>query len=120
MESLAYQTRDVLDVMEKDSGTQITTLRVDGGASANNVLMQFQADILDTLVERPEIIETTAMGAAYLAGLAVGYWQMDQVSANWRMDARFSPEMSANKRTQLYKNWQKGVKRSMKWEEPEE
>lgn len=119
LESLAYQTRDVLDVMEKDSGTQISTLRVDGGASANNVLMQFQADILDTLVERPEIIETTALGAAYLAGLAVGYWKMDQVSTNWRKDQEFSPEMDAAKRKQLYKNWQKGVKRSMKWEEPE-
>ncbi|MEZ4828411.1 MAG: glycerol kinase GlpK [Bacteroidia bacterium] len=117
LESLAYQTRDVLDAMQKDSGTPISTLRVDGGACANNVLMQFQADILDTPVERPEIIETTALGAAYLAGLSVGYWEMSQVSANWRMDARFDPEMASAKRENLYSKWQEAVKRSMAWEQ---
>lgn len=117
LESLAYQTRDVLDAMQKDSGTPITTLRVDGGACANNILMQFQSDILNTPVERPEIIETTALGAAYLAGLAVGYWEMQQVSANWRINARFSPEMESQKREKLYKKWQEAVKRSMGWEQ---
>lgn len=117
LESLAYQTRDVLDVMSKDSGTPIKTLRVDGGACANNLLMQFQADILDTPVERPEIIETTALGAAYLAGLAVGYWQPDQLSANWRRERNFVPEMPADKRSSLYGQWQKAVQRTMNWVE---
>ncbi|MDX2247084.1 MAG: glycerol kinase GlpK [Bacteroidia bacterium] len=117
LESLAYQTRDVLGAMEKDSGTPIPTLRVDGGACANNILMQFQADILNTPVERPEIIETTALGAAYLAGLSVGYWKMDQVAANWRRNAKFTPEMDAPKREGLYKKWQEAVKRSMNWEQ---
>ncbi|MEM7368038.1 MAG: glycerol kinase GlpK [Bacteroidota bacterium] len=115
LESLAYQTRDVLDVMGQDSGTPITTLRVDGGACANNVLMQFQADILNTPVERPEIIETTALGAAYLAGLSVGYWQPDQLSANWRRERSFQPEMTGQQRDQLYSQWQKAVKRTMNW-----
>lgn len=116
LESLAYQTRDVLDVMEKDADTPIPTLRVDGGACANNVLMQFQADILNTPVERPEIIETTALGAAYLAGLAVGYWEMPQIAANWRRDKLFSPDMKDERREKLYAKWQEAVKRSMNWE----
>ncbi|MEO1449528.1 MAG: glycerol kinase GlpK [Bacteroidota bacterium] len=117
LESLAYQTRDVLDAMKEDAETDIPTLRVDGGASANNLLMQFQADILDSPVERPAVIETTALGAAYLAGLAVGYWQKDDLTVSWRRDARFSPNMPAEKRDKLYADWQKGVKRSMGWEE---
>ncbi|MEM6347876.1 MAG: glycerol kinase GlpK [Bacteroidota bacterium] len=119
LESLAYQTRDVLGAMQQDADQEIKTLRVDGGASANNVLMQFQADILDSTVERPEVIETTALGAAYLAGLAVEYWQMEEISQSWRRDATFSPDMAAEKREKLYGQWQKGVKRSMKWEEEE-
>ncbi|MCB0851796.1 MAG: glycerol kinase, partial [Bacteroidetes bacterium] len=119
LESLAYQTRDVLDVMVKDSRTPIQTLRVDGGACANNILMQFQADILDIPVERPEIIETTALGAAYLAGLSVGYWQMNQVDANWRRDQLFSPDINPEKRKQLYGKWKEAVKRTMGWEKPE-
>ena len=119
LESLAYQTRDVLDVMVKDSRTPIQTLRVDGGACANNILMQFQADILDIPVERPEIIETTALGAAYLAGLSVGYWQMNQVAANWRRDQLFSPDINPEKRKQLYGKWKEAVKRTMGWEKPE-
>jgi glycerol kinase len=115
LESLAYQTRDVLDAMAKDSGKAITTLRVDGGACANNVLMQFQADILNTPVERPEVIETTALGAAYLAGLAVGYWTPEQLSEHWRIDQTFEPEMEEEQREKLYKTWQKAVERSMKW-----
>ena len=116
LESLAYQTRDVLDAMEKDAGRPIKALRVDGGASANNLLMQFQADILDTPVERPAVIETTALGAAYLAGLAVGYWQPDQLSQAWQVDAAFSPQMDAAIRNQLYSRWQEAVRRTMKWE----
>lgn len=119
LESLAYQTRDVLDAMQQDAGQEIKTLRVDGGASANNVLMQFQADMLDATVERPEIIETTALGAAYLAGLAVKYWHMDEISNSWRRDATFSPDMPTEKREKLYGQWKKAVKRSMKWEEEE-
>lgn len=117
LESLAYQTRDVLDAMQQDADQEITTLRVDGGASANNVLMQFQADILDATVERPEVIETTALGAAYLAGLAVAYWQMDEISHSWRRDATFSPTMDADQRAKLYRRWKKAVERSMKWED---
>lgn len=117
LESLAYQTRDVLDAMKKDAGTDIPILRVDGGASANNLLMQFQSDILDTPVERPAVIETTALGAAYLAGLAVGYWQKEDLTVSWRRGAHFSPEMSAEKRERLYSKWQKAVARSMDWEE---
>ncbi len=115
LESLAYQTRDVLDAMEKDSGQKLTTLRVDGGASANQVLMQFQADILNTTVQRPEVIETTALGAAYLAGLAVGFWTADEISHNWRVDSTFEPDMTEDKRQALYSKWQEAVKRSMKW-----
>ncbi|MEM8523003.1 MAG: glycerol kinase GlpK [Bacteroidota bacterium] len=116
LESLAYQTRDVLDAMEKDSGVELSTLRVDGGASANNLLMQFQSDILDTAVERPSIIETTALGAAYLAGLAVGYWKMEEIEQNWLLDQRFDPKMEAEEQQKLYKGWQKAVKRTMGWE----
>ncbi|MEL6851226.1 MAG: FGGY-family carbohydrate kinase, partial [Bacteroidota bacterium] len=116
LESLAYQTRDVLEAMEQDAGTKLKTLRVDGGASANNVLMQFQADILDTAVERPEVIETTALGAAYLAGLAVGYWQPEDVSTHWKKDAVFEPAMEDSRRDHLYHQWKKAVKRTMGWE----
>ncbi|MEM9847707.1 MAG: glycerol kinase GlpK [Bacteroidota bacterium] len=116
LESLAYQTKDVLDAMEKDSGVKLQTLRVDGGASANNLLMQFQSDILNTAVERPTIIETTALGAAYLAGLAVEYWKMEEINKSWQLDQRFEPEMEADKQSKLYKGWQKAVKRTMDWE----
>jgi len=119
LESLAYQTRDVLDAMEKDSGVPLKALRVDGGASANNLLMQFQADILGVDVERPKIIETTALGAAYLAGLAVDYWSMEGIAQNWQLDHAFAPEMEEATRNELYSGWQKAVKRSMGWEEKE-
>lgn len=115
LESLAYQTRDVLDAMEKDAGHPLRSLRVDGGASANNLLMQFQADILNTGVERPRVIETTALGAAYLAGLAAGFWTLDELSAKWQRDAVFEPQMPEEKRSKLYAGWQKAVKRSMEW-----
>ncbi len=120
LESLAFQTKDVLDAMEKDAGRPLTTLKVDGGASANNLLMQFQADMLDVPVERPSIIETTALGAAYLAGIAVGYWSQEELAAKWQLDASFSPDMTSVDRTKLYKGWQKAVKRTMDWEDKEE
>ncbi len=116
LESLAYQTRDVLDAMKKDSGVPLTALRVDGGACANNLLMQFQADILKTTVQRPKVIETTALGAAYLAGLAVGFWTPKTISKGWQLDKTFSSKMTAAKRKKLYKGWQKAVKRAMDWE----
>lgn len=115
LESLAYQTKDVLNAMEKDAGTALKGLRVDGGASANNLLMQFQADILGVSAERPQIIETTALGAAYLAGLATGYWSKDQLQKQWQLDRAFSPEMKTERREELYAGWQKAVKRSMGW-----
>lgn len=117
LESLAFQVKDVLDAMEKDAGQQLTSLRVDGGASANNLLMQFQSDMLDVPVERPAIIETTALGAAYLAGIAVGYWQKDELAQQWQRDAQFEPGMNNEQRDKLYKGWQKAVKRTMGWEE---
>ena len=117
LESLAYQTKDVLEAMEKDAKVPLKTLRVDGGACANNFLMQFQADILGVDVERPKIIETTALGAAYLAGLATGFWQMKDISSAWQLDKSFKAKMDEKERKNLYKGWQKAVLRSMKWEE---
>lgn len=119
LESLAYQTKDVLEAMEQDSGVPLKTLRVDGGASANNLLMQFQADILDVEVERPKITETTALGAAYLAGLASGFWTREEIEKKWQLDDRFKPEMQASERNDLYKGWKKAVKRTMGWEDQE-
>ncbi|MEM7514293.1 MAG: FGGY-family carbohydrate kinase, partial [Bacteroidota bacterium] len=117
LESLAYQTRDVLAAMEKDVGRKVEKLRVDGGASANQLLMQFQSDILNTTVERPSITETTALGAAYLAGLSVGYWSASELSDSWKVDATFTPQMPEVEREGLYKNWGKAVQRTMNWEE---
>lgn len=118
LESLAYQTKDVLGAMEADSGIQLQALKVDGGAVANNLLMQFQADILGVPVDRPKVTETTALGAAYLAGLAVGVWETkEDLVQNWQLDARFTPEMDSEQRSKLYKGWQKAVKRAMDWEE---
>jgi len=116
LESLAYQTKDVLDAMEKDAGVPLSALRVDGGACANNLLMQFQSDILKTKVERPKIIETTALGAAYLAGLAVGFWKPANIKRGWQLDRAFSPKMKAATRKALYKGWQKAVQRTIGWE----
>ena len=117
LESLAYQTRDVLNAMETDADMSLAALRVDGGACANNLLMQFQADILGTNVERPAVIETTALGAAYLAGLAVGFYTKAEISDNWNKDAGFSPEMPLEQKEKLYAGWQKAVQRCMKWAE---
>ena len=116
LESLAYQTKDVLEAMEQDSGLEMSNLRVDGGASANNLLMQFQADILGVEVERPKVTETTALGAAYLAGLAVGFWKKEEISQNWQSDRKFDSNMEEERRKKLYKGWQKAVKRTMDWE----
>lgn len=118
LESIAYQTRDVLELMRSECGLDLCELRVDGGACANDFLMQFQSDILGVPVERPEIIETTALGAAYLAGLAVGFWKDQSMIAQRRkVDRRFNPAMNEDKRRKLYDNWKKAVKRAMKWEE---
>jgi glycerol kinase len=117
LESIAYQTKDVLVAMEKDAGIELQNLKVDGGASANNFLMQFQADILDRTVLRPVIAETTALGAAYLAGLAVGFWaDEDEVKTKWAIDAEYNPDMKSEDRDSLYAGWEKAVKRSMDWE----
>lgn len=115
LESLAYQTRDVLHAMEKDARLELTELRVDGGASANNLLMQFQADILGKPVERPENLETTALGAAYLAGLGVGLWTMAELEKNQELFT-FSPKMNEEQREKLYRGWLKAVERSKGWE----
>lgn len=118
LESMAYQTRDVLDAMQSDSGVPLTELKVDGGAAANNRLLQFQSDILATRVHRPVVQETTALGAAYLAGLAVGYWSdLDDLRRNWVLDREFKPEMASDRRAQLYGNWQRAVQRSQNWVE---
>lgn len=117
LESLAYQTNDVLKAMQEDSGIKLEALKVDGGACANNFLMQFQSDVLGVQVDRPEVIETTALGAAYLAGLAVGYWKdQEDVSKNWAISRSFKPEMVEEKREQLLEGWHEAVKRSMGWE----
>lgn len=118
LESMAYQTKDVLGAMEKDAGITLRALRVDGGAVANNFLMQFQADILGVKVERPDVIETTALGAAYLAGLAVGFWRdKAEICSSWKLNQAFIPEMSEEKRTKLYRGWLKAVERSKDWED---
>jgi glycerol kinase len=114
LESLAYQTKDVIGAMEEDSGIALTTLRVDGGAVNNEFLMQFQSDILDVTVERPVVHETTALGAAYLAGLAVGYWKdQDEISAQWKIDHAFKSRMEESVRKERYGGWKKAVHAAM-------
>ena len=115
LDALAYQTRDVIQAMEADSGIRLQTLRVDGGAVANNLMMQFQADLLGVEVERPAVIETTALGAAYLAGLAVGFWTRDELTEKTPPDRVFRPRMDTDRRERLYRGWKKAVKRSMGW-----
>jgi glycerol kinase len=118
VESMAYQTRDVLDAMQKDAGLTLGQLKVDGGAAANNALLQFQADILGVTVRRPAVAETTALGAAYLAGLAVGYWQdTADITRNWALDREFTPAMSASEREARHGRWKKAVERARDWEE---
>ena len=118
LESLAYQTYDICKAMEQDSGIPITALKVDGGACANDFLMQFQSDILDCDVHRPQCIETTALGAAYLAGLAVGFWNsLDDIRSNWAIDHVFKPEMAEDIRKNRLKGWQKAVQCAIMWGE---
>jgi glycerol kinase len=117
LESIAYQTYDVIKAMESDLDGSLKTLRVDGGASVNNFLMQFQADILNTQVLRPECIETTALGAAYLAGLSVGFWKdKEEIKKNWALSKTFEPNMDEKSREELIKGWRKAVNRSFNWE----
>ncbi|MBM3758259.1 MAG: glycerol kinase GlpK [Acidobacteria bacterium] len=113
LESMAYQTRELIEAMESDSGAKLAELRVDGGAASNNFLMQFQADILDTPVVRPADAETTALGAAFLAGLATGYWKsVGEVNAFWRADRRFEPQMPASQRDALWSGWKDAIRRA--------
>ncbi|GKX59511.1 glycerol kinase GlpK [Leminorella grimontii] len=120
LESIAYQTRDVLDAMQADSGARLQALRVDGGAVSNNFLMQFQSDILGTSVERPAVREVTALGAAYLAGLAVGFWNdLDEVKSKAEIERTFKPGIETTERNYRYKGWQKAVARARDWEEHE-
>ncbi|MEO7924062.1 MAG: glycerol kinase GlpK [Chitinophagaceae bacterium] len=116
LDSIAYQTYDVLKAMEADAGIRIRELRVDGGATVNNQLMQFQSDLLDTRVVRPKVTETTALGAAYLAGLAVGYWKnIEDIQEQWQVDRSFSPAMEEGQRNELVNGWQRAVKASIAW-----
>ncbi len=118
LESIALQTLDIIDAMQKDAGVPLHSLRVDGGASRNSMLMQYQADLTGVVVERPTVTETTALGAAYLAGLAVGFWESEEeVSNNWQLDRRFEPKMSADKRDDLLYQWHRAVERSRAWVE---
>jgi glycerol kinase len=114
LESMAYQTRDVLEAMQSDSGIELKELRADGGAIANDFMAQFQADILDVTLLRPKVQETTAQGAAYLAGLAVGFWESrDDISKRWAVDREFKPSMLKEQREALYAGWKQAVQATM-------
>ncbi len=116
LESIAYQSADVLDAMQKDAGITLTELRVDGGATCNDLLMQFQADVLGVPVVRPKVLETTALGAAYLAGLATGFWKSsDDIRANWRIDRRFDPQMTRERAADLSAGWNNAIERAKAW-----
>ena len=118
LEAIAYQSKDLIEAMKEDSGLSFSTLKVDGGAVRNNFLMQFQADILNTDVRRPEITETTALGAAYLAGLAVGFWKdKENIVKNWKLNRKFTPNLSEELRNKYFKGWKKAVEKAKKWEE---
>jgi len=118
LEATAYQTREVLDAMEADSGVKLKSLKVDGGMVANDLLMQFQADILDVPVVRPVIVETTALGAAYAAGLAIGFWKdFEELKLNWKKDRVWQPSMNQDTRSRLYVGWKKAVDRTLNWVE---
>jgi glycerol kinase len=120
LESIAYQVADVVEAMEADSGIETPELRVDGGAAANNLLLQFQSDIMDVPVVRPQTLETTALGAAYLAGLAVDYWDdLDSIKSQWQVDRRFTPSMDAETVSDLRAGWDKALERSKEWQEPD-
>ena len=114
LESIAFQTRELVEAMEADSGEKLEELRVDGGAVANNFLMQFQADILGRRIVRPADTETTALGAAYLAGLATGFWKNQaEVESFWQVDRAFEPQLSVDRRESLYQGWKAAVRRSL-------
>ena len=115
LESLAFQTRDVLEAMENDAGIKLQILKVDGGAVQNNYLMQFQANILQTKVERPENTETTAMGAAFLAGLRINWWKIDDIALNRKIHKIYAPKLQGEIADQLYANWKKAIQRTMNW-----
>ncbi|BBD72174.1 glycerol kinase [Sulfodiicoccus acidiphilus] len=115
LESIAYQTRDVIEVMEKDSGAKISRLKVDGGATRDRLLMQFQADVLGVPVVRPKVLETTALGSAFLAGLAVDLWSLEDIVGKWKPEATFYPTMLEERREKLYRGWKEAVKRSLGW-----
>jgi glycerol kinase len=115
LQSLAYQTKDLLIAMQNDAEIPLTSLKVDGGASANNLLMKFQADILDVIVERPKITETTVMGAAYLAGICVGLWKQEDILSHRKIEKEFFPKFTVEKRERLYKKWLKALERSKNW-----
>ncbi len=118
LESIAYQTYDVLKAMEADSGIVLKELRVDGGATANDLLMQFQSDILQVPVIRPTVTETTALGAAYLAGLGAGYWgSVEEMQQQWAVDRRFTPAMDNNQVADLLKGWRRAIKAAIAWTE---
>ena len=118
LESMAFQTRDVLEAMQKDAGIALAELKVDGGASVNHLLMQFQADVLGVHVRRPVVAETTALGAAYLAGLAVGYWDdLEELKRNWAVQCEYRPQMPVDQRDARYARWRKAVVRSLGWAE---
>lgn len=121
LESIAYQTKDVLKAMEQDSNIKLKLLKVDGGASKNNFLMQFQSDILNVEIDRPKVVETTALGAAYLAGLSVGFYKSkDEITSKWAVDKRFTPGMDKEKMDKLYSGWSKAVSRALKWAKEDE
>jgi glycerol kinase len=111
----------VLDAMAADGAPRLTALRVDGGAAADDLLLQLQADVLDVPVERPRVLETTALGAAYLAGLAVGFWpDLEAIAAHWSLDRRFEPAMPPERRERLLRGWRRAVERSRDWARPDE
>ena len=119
VDAMAYQVLDVLEAMAADAGEPISTLRVDGGAASNDTLLQFQADLLGVPVERPRVIETTALGAAFLAGLAVGLWSdREEVAATWELERRFEPSMDGTERTRLVARWRDAVERTKGWADP--
>jgi glycerol kinase len=121
LEATAWQTREVVDAMDADSGVALTRLKVDGGMTANDLLMQFQADVLGAPVVRPVVAETTCLGAAYAAGLAVGFWpDLESLRGNWRKSAEWTPSMAAEPREQAFRQWRKAVQRTMDWIEQDE